>query len=49
VPDGGFELAHQIDIDRRPEDVFAFLTDEAGIRAVDPALVDYASARPRSS
>lgn len=46
MPDGGFELDHHIDVARQPEDVFAFLTEEAGIRAVDPALVDYGPPGP---
>jgi hypothetical protein len=49
MPDGGFELDHDIDVARHPEDVFAFLTDEAGIRAVDPALVDYGPPGPLRS
>ncbi|MEO5704532.1 MAG: SRPBCC family protein [Candidatus Limnocylindrales bacterium] len=46
MPDGGFALDHDVEVARHPEDVFAFLTDEAGIRAVDPALVDYGPPGP---
>jgi hypothetical protein len=46
VPDRGFEIAREIEVARQPEDVFAFLTDEAGIRAVDPALIDYGPPGP---
>jgi Polyketide cyclase / dehydrase and lipid transport len=46
VPDGGFELDHDIEVAREPEAVFAFLTSEAGIRAVDPTLVDYGPPGP---
>jgi polyketide cyclase/dehydrase/lipid transport protein len=46
VPDGGFELRFEIDIAREPDDVFGFLTSPEGLRAVDPALVDYGPPGP---
>lgn len=46
MPDRGFELVHQVDIERRPDAVFAFLIDDAGIRALDRALIDYGPPGP---
>ena len=44
--DRGFELAFQIEVARPPAEVFAFLTSAEGLRAVDPALVDYGPPGP---
>jgi hypothetical protein len=46
VPDGGFELSFELEIARGPGAVFAFLTSPEGLRAVDPALVDYGPPGP---
>lgn len=46
MPDGGFELDFDLEIAREPADVFAFLTSAEGLRAVDPALVDYGPPGP---
>ena len=46
VRDGGFELDIDLEIGRAPGDVFAFLTSAEGLRAVDPALVDYGPPGP---
>src|SRR6476661_4750377 len=45
-PAGGFELRHEIDVERDPGAVFDFLTSPEGLRAVDPALVDYGPPGP---
>ena len=37
---GGFELETEIDVERQQGDVFAFLADTRGFRAVDSALVE---------
>jgi polyketide cyclase/dehydrase/lipid transport protein len=46
VPHGGFELDLDLEVGRAPGDVFAFLTSAEGLRAVDPALVDYGPPGP---
>lgn len=46
MPDRGFELAFELDITRPPAQVFAFLTSAEGLRAVDPALIDYGPLGP---
>jgi hypothetical protein len=39
-PSGGFELRTEIEIKRQQADVFTFLADTRGYRAVDSALVE---------
>jgi polyketide cyclase/dehydrase/lipid transport protein len=39
-PTDGFELETVIDIERSPDEVFAFIADTRGFRALDPALVE---------
>jgi hypothetical protein len=46
VPDGGFELTHEISLRRAPGDVFALLADPDSFRAVDPAMIDFGPAGP---
>lgn len=46
MPDGGFELAFELEVARQPAEVFDFLTSPEGLRAVDPALVDYGPPGP---
>ena len=46
MPDSGFELVFELEVARSPTDVFAFLTSADGLRAVDPALVDYGPPGP---
>lgn len=46
MPDGGFELTFDLEVDRRRDDVFALLVDPESFRAVDPALVDYGPKGP---
>lgn len=46
VPDRGFELSFDLEVARRPAEVFDFLTSPVGLRAVDPALVDYGPPGP---
>jgi uncharacterized protein YndB with AHSA1/START domain len=46
VPDRGFELAFELEVQRQPAEVFTFLTSPEGLRAVDPALVDYGPPGP---
>jgi hypothetical protein len=40
VPDGGFELEDEVDIERPQGDVFAFLADTRSFRALDSALIE---------
>ena len=46
MPDGGFELVHELDVSRSPEDVFALLADTEQFRAVDPRMVDFGPPQP---
>lgn len=46
MPDRGFELTFELEVARQPAEVFAFLISPEGIRAVDPALVDYGPPGP---
>ena len=46
MPDRGFALTFELEIARRPADVFALLTDSGSFRAVDPALVDFGPPGP---
>lgn len=46
MPDRGFAITFELDVARPPGDVFAFLTSAEGLRAVDPALVDYGPPGP---
>jgi hypothetical protein len=46
APPGGFELRHEVDVAREPGAVFGFLTSPEGLRAVDPALMEYGPPGP---
>lgn len=41
MPEVGFELSFDLDVARRPEDVFAYLVDASHFKDLDDALVDY--------
>jgi len=42
----GFRLETVVDIGREPDDVFAFISDTRGFRALDPALVEVSPEGP---
>lgn len=46
MPDGGFELTFELEVDRPPDDVFALLVDPESFRVVDPALVEFGPPGP---
>jgi polyketide cyclase/dehydrase/lipid transport protein len=47
-PSGGFDLETYVDLERAPEDVYAFLADTRSFRALDAALVEVEPEGPLS-
>lgn len=49
MPEGGFEISFDLEVEHSPDDVFAFLVDTARLRELDDALVGYGPGGPLSA